>query len=177
MRKGSLIKDLRIKLSSNYLPRFSCACHKINIAVRKAISSHPSLCKILRDLNIKNKKIRRSLKLSKVFRKKKSKLRLENLTRWSSAYLMLESVRKAILKKAFDQTDENLKCPVSLKTIETYLQILRPAYQMTINFQSNSSSIADLLVSIKRAIYFWENLNVTGEEKELCQLLVQFVKK
>ena len=48
---------------------------------------------------------------------------------------------------------------------------------MTINFQSNSSSIADLLVSIKRAIYFWENLNVTGEEKELCQLLVQFVKK
>ena len=102
---------------------------------------------------------------------------MENLTRWSSAYLMLESVRKAILKKAFDQTDENLKCPVSLKTIETYLQILRPAYQMTINFQSNSSSIADLLVSIKRAIYFWENLNVTGEEKELCQLLVQFVKK
>ena len=168
---------MRIKLSSNYLTRFSCACHKINIAVRKAISSHPSLCKILRDLNIKNKKIRRSLKLSKVFRKKKSKLRLENLTRWSSAYLMLESVRKAILKKAFDQTDENLKCPVSLKTIETYLQILRPAYQMTINFQSNSSSIADLLVSIKRAIYFWENLNVTGEEKELCQLLVQFVKK
>ena len=71
LRKGSLIKDLRIKLSSNYLPRFSCACHKINIAVRKAISSHPSLCKILRDLNIKNKKIRRSLKLSKVFSKKK----------------------------------------------------------------------------------------------------------
>ena len=176
LRKGTLIRDLRIKISSNYLPRFSCACHKINIAVRKAIASHDKLCNILRELNIKNKVIRRSIKLSKIFRKKKSKLRLENLTRWSSAYLMLESVRKAIKRKAFDKTDKNRKCPVSLRLIETYLQILKPAYQMTINFQSNHSSIADLLVSLKRAIFTWENMNVIGDEKYLCDLLVHFIK-
>jgi hypothetical protein len=38
---------------------------------------------------------------------------------------MLESVKRACDKKAFD--DDEIVCPVDLKTIEIYLQILNPA--------------------------------------------------
>ena len=62
----------------------------------------------------------------------------KNLTRWSSAFLMLESV-----KKAFD--DEIVAGQVDLKSIEIYLQILNPAYRISLSFQKNSSTIADFL--------------------------------
>jgi len=47
----------------------------------------------------------------------------KNLTRWSSAFLMLESV-----KKAFD--DEIVAGQVDLKSIEIYLPNINPAYRI-----------------------------------------------
>lgn len=45
----TFIKELKINLGTNDLPRYSCACHKNNIAVRMAIKKH-SLAKNLRKL-------------------------------------------------------------------------------------------------------------------------------
>jgi hypothetical protein len=36
----AVIKELKINLGTNDLPRFSCACHMSNIAVRMAIKKH-----------------------------------------------------------------------------------------------------------------------------------------
>lgn len=98
--RGQPINHLELIIGSNIIPRHSCACHKLNLVVRHAITRHFPLCQILRELNQSNSHVRKSIELTRVFSDKKCRLRLENLTRWSSAYLMLESVQKAY-KKGF----------------------------------------------------------------------------
>ena len=83
--------------------------------------------------------------LSRVFRKKKCRLRLENLTRWSSSYLLLESVKKAYDANDFSEIEFEKRCPIELNTVEIYLQILKPVYLLSISFQNNHSYIADTL--------------------------------
>ena len=51
---------------------------------------------------------------------------------------MLESVKKAYDRNVFN---EDNVCPISLETIETYLQILAPAYRVSIGFQKTTSTI------------------------------------
>jgi len=51
-----------------------------------------------------------------MFRNKKCRLRLENLTRWSSAYLLLESVKRALDGGLFDEFEPE-EIPVTLETI------------------------------------------------------------
>ena len=87
--------EYNINLGTSHTPRFSCACHKLNLALRHAITVHKVLSDIIVDLNQANSRIRRSVCLRKLFRDRKSILRLENNTRWSSIFLMLESVKKA----------------------------------------------------------------------------------
>jgi hypothetical protein len=99
--KGRPIDKLELKIGAKTVPRHSCACHKLNLAIRHSIARHPQLCRILRTLAKSNAHIRRSIKLSRVFRKKKCRLRLENLTRWSSAFLVLESVKRAYDRGSF----------------------------------------------------------------------------
>jgi hypothetical protein len=93
--KGRIIDKFELNIGSKTIPRFSCASHKLNLVIRRAIARHPDLSRILRTLANSNTHIRKSIELNRVFRKKKCRLRLENLTRWSSAYLMLESVKRA----------------------------------------------------------------------------------
>ena len=93
--KGQPIINLEIVIGSSLLPRHSCACHKLNIVIRRSISRNQELTGILKSLNQSNAHIRKSIELSRTFSEKKCRLRLENLTRWSSAYLMLESVKRA----------------------------------------------------------------------------------
>jgi len=141
---GQPTNNLKIQLGTCELPRFSCACHKLNICLRTAISRH-ALANKLRMLNSSNAHIRRSIQLNQTFRKNKSRLRLENLTRWSSAYLMIESVKRAYDRNLFDSNNADLACPIDLQTIETYLQILKPSYLLSVSLQSNFSSIADVI--------------------------------
>ncbi len=143
--KGTPIENLNINLGSDDIPRFSCGCHKLNLAIRKAIKAHKPLVNILSKLNKANAHFRRVCKLSKIFRNKKCRLRLENLTRWSSSYLLLESVKRAYDKNAFSKDDPEKQCPIELDEIELYLQILKPAYIFSISMQKNNSTIADTL--------------------------------
>lgn len=171
-----LFEDLEITIGDNKITRYSCACHKLNIAVRHAISQH-SLSDILKSLNSSNRTIRKVIELNSVFRNKKCRLRLENLTRWSSAYLMLESVKRAYDRGAFNENVEELTCPVSLESVETYLQILKPAYLLSMGFQSNTANISSVIPGILRALYAWENMDVSDPiARRLCVLLIANVK-
>lgn len=75
--------------------RLACACHKLNLVIRGAIKKCNELKRIISILNKSNDHIRRSIELSRVFTNLKCRLRMENLTRWSSLYLLLESVKRA----------------------------------------------------------------------------------
>ena len=87
---------------------------------------------------------------------------------------MLESVKIAYDKGAFD-TNDNL-CPYDLKTIETYHQILLPAYRVSLGFQKNSSSIAETLPYILMLLEKWKQFDLPQQPKELCLLLIACVK-
>ncbi len=102
LTKGESLFEKAIELGINKVPRFSCACQKANLAVRHAISMH-KIGEDLKKLNLINTHIRKSIQLNKTFNKSKARLRLENVTRWSSAFLMLESVKKAYDKELFDE--------------------------------------------------------------------------
>lgn len=171
LTQGEHLMENEINIDTNKIPRFSCACHKANLTVRHAISMH-SIGENLKLLNSANAHVRKSIELNKMFANKKSRLRIENATRWSSAYLMLESVKRAYDKNVFDDEIEDLKCPISLKKVETYLQILQPAYRFSISFQNNKSSISLLIPSLFRIIYSWESMDLDQEDERLATLLI-----
>ena len=142
---GKPISTLNINLGTDDLPRYQCADHKLDIAVKTAIKMHPEFTKIVQTLNKSNNHFKRVCKLSKIFRNKKCRLRVQGKQRWSLVYLILESTKRALDKKAFDQSDDEKRCPINVEKIETYLQILKPLYLLNISLQSNYSTIGDVL--------------------------------
>ncbi len=81
--------DLEIQLDGENgikIPRYSCACHKANIAVNKTIKAHTKMQEDLRAIAKYTKKIRKS-KQNKLFAIEKCRLHCANKTRWSSAFL------------------------------------------------------------------------------------------
>ncbi|RNA28431.1 hypothetical protein BpHYR1_011081 [Brachionus plicatilis] len=170
LTKGEPLSEKEVELGVNKVPRFSCACHKANLAVRHAISMH-KIGDDLKKLNLVNSHIRKSIQLNKTFNKSKARLRLENATRWSSAFLM------AYDKELFNEENEDLTCPLSLKEVETYLQILRPAYRFSLTFQNSFSSISHLIPSLKRIFFSWENMDLEHEFERLAILLVVCFKE
>jgi len=112
--------------------RFQCACHKMNIAVRTSIANHQPFLELIRSLNNQIASIKKSIRLSHNFTLLKCRLRLENATRWSSTYMMLESIKKAFDRNAF----KDVTLPI--KEIEIYLQILKPAYILSLNWQKET---------------------------------------
>ncbi len=173
LEKGYPVKDLEIELGTSKLPRFQCACHKLNIAVRLAIEKSPEISEILKSLCCSNAQVRRSISLSHVFRLKKGKLRLANATRWSSAYLMLESVKRAYDRNCFEES--GYQCLVPLRLIELYLQILKPAYILTNNWQRDKAGIHDVYLGVSKLLFELPRFNVTGSAKEFCVMLYRCV--
>ena len=110
-----------------------------------------------------------------MFKEKSCRLRIENLTRWSSTFLMLESIKRAYDRGAFN---DNFPCDIDLKTTEIYLQILKPAYKLSIKFQKNSSNIADIIPNLLKLKEFWIKLSSTSlppSARRFCRLLVKCV--
>ncbi len=87
---------------------------------------------------------------------------------------MLESIQRAYKSSLFNNND--CVCPVSLEDIETYLQILKPAYLVSNGFQKNDCSISTVIPSIQRLICMWSRMELPIEKKRLCKLLVITVK-
>ena len=110
--------------------------------MRKAITSHKALSKMLAKLSKFSAKIKHSIDLSKVHLANQCCLRCENATRWSSSFLMLWSYIKAYNTGAFDGAT---KCPFPLEKIELYFQILKPIYRFSLVVQDTNSNICDVL--------------------------------
>ncbi|RNA40740.1 hypothetical protein BpHYR1_011864 [Brachionus plicatilis] len=92
--KGEIVSDFDIKIVDKNIPRYSCACHRTNLAVRHAISLN-AIGDNLKILNSSNNHVRKSIQQNKVFSSKKSRPGIDNKTRCSSTHLLLESVKRA----------------------------------------------------------------------------------
>jgi len=168
--------QFEIEIGSSKLPRISCANHKLNLAVRKAMSEHQLICADLKKLNSLISCIRNSYNLDRVFQNLKCRLRLENNTRWGSAFLSLETIIRAVIKNAI-QVDE---LPIKLSRIETYFLILQPAYNLNISFQSNTCSIGDVIPALLSCLETYLDIEMTEKTaygKSLCKLLHNNIKK
>ena len=166
------INELIINFGTSDLPRFSCSCHKLNIVVRHAIFDH-ELSSILRILSRSNATVRNTISLNRFFKEHNFRLRLENPTRWGSAFLVLESVKRAYDRGAFAS---GLSCPIPLDKIEVYIKVLKPAYELSTTLQLNSSSICDVVPSLIHLMTYWETLVVPEEPKALCYKLIADMK-
>ncbi len=103
-------------------------------------------------------------------------MRLENNTRWGSAFLSLETIIRAVIKTAI-QID---KLPVKLSRIETYFFILQPAYNLNISFQSNNCSIGDVIPALLSCLETYQDMEMaekTAYGKTLCNLLYNKIKE
>lgn len=140
------LKLFEIELGSCLIPRYSCACHKLNLTVREAIANNHELSHYIELINHSVVSIRKSVKKSVPFRLKKAKLRRESTTRWSSTLLMLESVIRAFLNGLFvDGVQDERRFPVELAKIEAYYQVLLPVQMVNLEFQKIESSIAEVI--------------------------------
>ena len=83
--------------------------------------------------------------------------------------MVLESVLRAYKKNIIN---DELKCPVSFEKIEIYLQILAPVYRVSLGFQKNGTSIADVIPSIRKLQSVWKTMNLSPTPKRLCHLLI-----
>lgn len=108
-----------------------------------------------------------------IFEELKCRPKIENKTRWFSQLYVLLWAQSSYKKKAFRE----IGCPVSLEVIESYIQILLPAYKANLGLQSLSSSIADVLPVVFRLQYIWEHMEVEQEQQELVYFLIIFLKR
>ncbi|CAF1029887.1 unnamed protein product, partial [Brachionus calyciflorus] len=167
------ILNLSIKIGSDDIARFSCACHKNKIAVRMSIRKNRSLENLLTTLSRYAARNKNSINNSKYFIQKKARLRIENTTRWSSSFLMLESFHNALKKNAFPPDEP---CPALLIEIELYMQILLPAFQFNLIMQKSKSTIADVLPTLQIMISKWNRMKVSGNYRKLCDSLISSFK-
>lgn len=137
---------LELEIGSSKIPRFCCACHKLNLAIREAIEGHEQLSSILATCNALSAEVRRSIKKSQPFRKMRCMLRCENNTRWSSSFLMILAILKAYQKGVIskNENDPNF-INVNLESLEIYYKILREIHLLSLDFQKIQSSIAEVI--------------------------------
>ena len=90
-----LISCLELEIGSFRIPRFSCSCHKGNLAIRKAIKASDYFSKLLQSLSKQASSIKKSIVLSSRHRKSKSKIQREQFTRRGSSFMMLFSYLKS----------------------------------------------------------------------------------
>lgn len=159
------LENLTIQMGTSDLPRFACSAHKMNVAVRRAVTSHKPLSKMLRKLSKFSATIKSSVNLSKTFLSKKCCVRCENATRWGSSFLMLWSYIKAYKAGTFNGT---LKCPYSREKIELYFQILKPVYRFNLFVQRTDSTICEVLPFVATLIHSsLERMVLTGDGKNM----------
>jgi hypothetical protein len=165
-----------LEIESSKFPRYSCACHKVNRAIVRAFKEHEKVIHDMRKLNTFITSTRRDSELAKAFRAKKCKLRLHNVTRWSSGYLVLETVKKAYERKVFEVVEPELRCPLSLDVINSYLSALKPCFLFTMGQQSNNSTIADVIPGLLRLFSDYKKKKLPNNAQKLAQKIVKFLK-
>ena len=110
---------------------------------------------------------------TQVFQIKKSRLRGDNITRWSSPFLLLTSFYKAYKKNIF--TGENT-CPVTLAEIEFYIELLLPAYRFTLLHQRNAANIGEVVPTVQMLIMKYEQFTKDKKKKPFSEALVKYIR-
>jgi hypothetical protein len=156
------------------LPRHSCANHKLSVVMNSAFLKQGFILDILKTLTAANASIRKSICENRIFRNLKCRPRIYQKTRWCGAILLLLSNKRAFDKGAYDEANS---CPIAFEVIETYIQILRPAYFTTLGWEKNSSSIADVIPQVLFLIDYWTKIEINDPKaRELCYFLIHYTK-
>ncbi len=169
--------QFEIQIGTDKLPRFSCANHKLNLAIRGAIGCNQTITSDLKKLNQYVNKVRRSHNMNRIFQNYRCRLRFENQTRWGSAFLCLETIKKAYDRGIFNDPNLELTLPIDITNVESYIKLLKPAYLMNIGFQSHTGSIADVVPNILNLLNVLKHLKKTTTHLDLCVLLINKIKK
>ncbi|CAF0972763.1 unnamed protein product [Brachionus calyciflorus] len=114
-----------MEIGSDRFPRFNCAAHNLNLAVRRAVTSSAHFNDLVNKCSNYIKNVRKSKHLYGEFRDMTCTLSRQNFTTWNSTYRMLFSLLKANKAGLFEK--DNL-CPVEIKDLEIYFQILKPVF-------------------------------------------------
>ena len=134
------------------------------------------MLEILKLLSNSNTNIRKCIQLNKVFRDLKCRPKTYQKTRWLGAINLLLSTKRCYDKEAFALSD--IDCPVDIKTIEIYIQILLPAHFTTLPWERNQASIADVIPSVLYLIYVWNKMEIEDiQARELCFFLIHFMRE
>jgi len=111
---------------------------------------------------------------AQIFHLKKNRLRGDNATRWSSAFLLLTCFQKAYKKGIFTQTNP---CTVSQAEIEFYIELLLPAYRFTLLHQRNKAQIGEVIPSVNLIIKKYEQFAKNDKKKKpFCEALIKHIK-
>ena len=106
----------KLVLESNEIPRFSSACHKLNIIIHSAIENQGALKYIIKELGKLASKLRNSSQLLNIFDELKCRPKIKQKVRWFSQLYVLLWAQRAYKKNAFTENE----CPVRIEVIESY---------------------------------------------------------
>lgn len=170
-----LILKIDKSFSAKNITRFSCACHKINLAVRKAVLEHEEIRNLLNEMKNYVKSAKLSHNFSRILREHKTKLRCENLTRWGSSFLMILSFLKANKAGVFHADNP---FPFNLKDLQIYFQILLPVFKLNLVVESTEFSIADFLPYLTLTVNgILSRMVLRAEKSSFRNLLVNYLKE
>jgi hypothetical protein len=150
--------------------------------VRAAMLKHGKICNDLKNLNAYIVKVKKSIQINKIFTRIHCRLRLDKKVRWGSGFTVLILVRKAFERNAIASVyrEHQLKCPLSLKIVNDYIEVLKPAYKFNIRMQSNTATISDVIPYLLKMFCYWNKQiksdTVTASCKKLCRLLIKDFK-
>ena len=126
--------------------------------INLALVAQKDLLSKLKKLSKTNTALRKCLKTDMIMLNLKCRVKLYQKTRLTGALNILFSVKRAYEHGAFD-TDE-LTCPVELKTIEAYIQVLLPALHITLNWEKNNTSIDEVVPVVLYLINAWDKMEI-----------------
>ena len=86
---------------------------------------------------------------------------------------MLEAFQRAYIRNVFPAEKP---CPVPLKTIEMYMQILMLAFKFNLLIQKTSITIADVVPNFLMMLSKWNRMEVGGNYRLLCDSLTNAFK-
>ena len=93
--RGRPLKDNRIPILGKHICRFSSACHKNNIAVRKVIQYNEKFSEDIKILTAFAEKHRKTISSCRLMIGLKVRLPIDNKTRWLFLFTMLLCFKKA----------------------------------------------------------------------------------
>ena len=130
---------------------------------------------IFKELSSSNGNYRNCIKTNKIFRDLKCRSKVYQKTRWSGGISLLFSAKLAYDKGAFSR---NIICPIKLEIIKTYIQILMPSYFVTLGWEKNGSSIANVIPGVLYMINSWDKMEIKDNKaRELCYFSIYFFRE